>query len=158
MKRKPTCSSGKRYFWAASAALALISAGPASPAEPAVNSASVEAPPGVFDSDLSNNLAVDQDAVLPALVAVDDVVTCVNGLTVGSGVVNALSSDTLNGQPATAQSVVLSVAPGAQVPPVLSFDTSTGSVGVSAGTPAGVYSFACRICEALIPTCADHHP
>ena len=152
MKRKPTCSSGKRYFWAASAALALISAGPASPAEPAVNSASVEAPPGVFDQDLSNNLAVDQDAVLPALVAADDVVTGVNGLTGGLGVVNAFSSDTLNGQPATAQSAVLSVAPGSEVPQALSFDASTGSVGVSAGTPAGVYSFAYRICEALNPT------
>ena len=151
MKRKPACRSGKRCFWAAAAALALMSAGTASPAELAVNSASVEAPAGVFDPDLFNNLAVDQDAVLAALVAVDDVVTGVNGALGAMGVVNAFSSDTLNGLPATAQSAVLSVSPGSEVPQVLSFDTSTGSVGVSAGTPAGVYSFAYRICEALNP-------
>jgi uncharacterized repeat protein (TIGR01451 family) len=152
MKRRLTFSTAKSCLLAAIAALALMSAAPASSAELALNSASVEAPPGVFDPDLSNNAAGDEDAIVPALIAVDDAVTGINGLTGGLGVVNVFSSDTLDGLPATGLNTVLSVAPGSAVPQVLSFDTSTGSVDVSSGTPAGVYGFAYRICEALNPS------
>lgn len=65
---------------------------------------------------------------------------------------NVLDNDRLNGAVVTPQEVTLSGTPPAE----LSFDPSTGAVGVNPGTPAGLYSFEYRICEKLNPSnCAD---
>ncbi|WP_435417995.1 DUF11 domain-containing protein, partial [Parerythrobacter aurantius] len=68
-----------------------------------------------------------------------------------TAVVNAFTSDTINGVAASSANAVLSLASGSTVPAGLTFDTATGNVNVAAGTPAGTYSFNYTICEKLNP-------
>ena len=90
------------------------------------------------------------------IAAVSESIGGINGLTGQSNVLNALTGDTLNGVAVTTSNVTISVAPGFSVPAGLTFDTATGNVSVSPGTPAGPYTFNYRICEILNPlNCAN---
>jgi large repetitive protein len=86
-----------------------------------------------------------------ALAATADAVLAVNGASGGVNVANVFNGDTVNGAAANATNAVLSVAAGTNVPAGLIFDTATGNVSVTPGTPAGTYSFDYQICEALNP-------
>jgi hypothetical protein len=86
-----------------------------------------------------------------SIVATNDTVGSVNGLTGATAVINAFTGDTVNGVGANATNATLAVASGSTVPAALSFNTATGSVDVAAGTPAGTYSFDYSICETLNP-------
>lgn len=86
------------------------------------------------------------------IVANDDAVTNINGLTGATAVVNAFTGDTINGVDATTDNAILSLPSGSTVPAGLTFNTTTGNVDVAPGTPAGTYSFNYQICEKLNPT------
>ena len=90
--------------------------------------------------------------VADPIIAVSESVAGVNGATGGQDVLNALTGDTLNGQPVTPATVTIAVAAGSTVPAGLTFDTATGNVSVAPGTPAGTYTFNYTICERLNPT------
>ncbi|MBE2211711.1 MAG: OmpA family protein [Xanthomonadaceae bacterium] len=71
---------------------------------------------------------------------------------------NALTDDTLNGQPVTIDQVTLTVVtPATSINggPVPSVDPATGVVSVPAGTPAGDYAITYQICEVLNPSNCD---
>ena len=129
-----------------------ISVPGAAMAQTAVNTARVAAPANTFESNTTNNEATDTDTVLAVIVATNDSATGINGYAGATGVVNAFTSDTINGVAASPSNAVLSVAAGSSVPAGLTFDTATGSVSVAAGTPAGTYTFNYQICEKLNPT------
>ncbi|APG62053.1 hypothetical protein LPB140_03610 [Sphingorhabdus lutea] len=131
--------------------VALAMANQAS-AQNAVNSANVAVPSGTTDPDTSNNNATDSDIIYAVIVASNDSVSNVNGASGATAVVNAFTSDSINGVAASDANAVLSVASGSSVPAGLSFDPATGNVNVAAGTPAGTYSFDYQICEKLNPT------
>lgn len=86
--------------------------------------------------------------------ATDDTSAPVNGGTGGTGVIDALPNDSLNGAPATLATVTVAVVTpatpigGASVPVL---DPATGLVNVPANTPAGTYTIAYQICERLNP-------
>ncbi|MEP4783106.1 MAG: hypothetical protein ABJX46_00130, partial [Erythrobacter sp.] len=67
-------------------------------------------------------------------------------------VVNAFDGDTINGQPASPDNAILSIAPGSSLPAGITFDPATGAVGVEPGTPEGTYTFDYQLCERLNPT------
>lgn len=121
-------------------------------AQTAQNTASVSAPAGAIEIDPSNNTVTDTDTVLAALVATNDDATGVDGSAGAANVLNILGNDTTNGVTSTTGDVTITVADGSTVPPELTFDPATGSVGVAAGTPAGTYSFEYTICETANPT------
>ncbi|MCC5654074.1 DUF11 domain-containing protein [Nostoc sp. XA013] len=93
-------------------------------------------------------------AAAPIVANNDTTATPVNGMAGGTAIPNVLTNDTLNGTAITAGTVTITTAPGA-VPAGLSFNTSTGSVSVNAGTPAGTYTFDYTICEVLNPANCD---
>lgn len=88
----------------------------------------------------------------PAILADPDSVSGVNGQTGASDVLDVLAGDTLNGAPATASTVTLTVVTaatpigGGNVP---TLNTTTGLVSVPAGTPAGSYTIEYQICDPL---------
>ena len=82
-----------------------------------------------------------------SIVATDDAVNGINGVSGGSAVLNVLSGDAINSNPATTGNSTLAVAASSSVPAGLSFDISTGDVDVVPATPAGTYSFDYTICE-----------
>jgi large repetitive protein len=84
------------------------------------------------------------------IVAMNDTVGGINGLTGAPSVVNAFAGDTINGVPATAANAILT--PATPVPTGLTFNAGTGDVSVDPATPAGVYTFDYQICEKLNPT------
>jgi hypothetical protein len=87
----------------------------------------------------------------PAIDAVNDTGSNVNGYTGGTSFTNVLGNDTLNGQPVNP----------AQVNTTFVSSTNTGitlsgtNVNVAAGTPAGSYSLIYQICEKTNPTNCD---
>ena len=121
-------------------------------AQTAVNTARIAAPAGTFEINTANNESTDTDTILAVMIAGNDSVTGINGLTGATAVVNAFTADTVNGVAASAANATLSIAVGSTVPAGLTFDTATGNVSVAAGTPAGSYSFNYTICEKLNPT------
>jgi uncharacterized repeat protein (TIGR01451 family) len=92
------------------------------------------------------------EVVSSPIVAANDTASGINGLVGATAVVNAFTSDQINGAAASASNAVLSVAPTSTVPAQLTFNSATGSVDVAAGTPAGTYSFDYQICEKLNPS------
>lgn len=120
-------------------------------AQSAENTATISAPSGAIEINTANNSATDTDTVLAALVAANDTVTGVFGAGT-TGVLNVLSDDTVNGAAATVTDVTIAVASTSSLPSQLTFDVTSGEVGVVAGTPAGIYSFDYTICETANPT------
>jgi large repetitive protein len=97
--------------------------------------------------------------VPPAIVAVDDNYGMINGTTGDPNVGNALlENDLLNGAPvvlADITATVLMPATPIMGGPVPVLNTTTGVVGVPAGTPAGTYTITYQICENLNPANCD---
>ncbi|MBK0370514.1 gliding motility-associated C-terminal domain-containing protein [Flavobacterium agrisoli] len=96
--------------------------------------------------------------VSPAIEAVDDAVSGINGLLGSSNAINALDNDTLNGvvldkSLVTITDVVPATPISGTLVPVL--DAATGIVSVPAGTPAGSYEIEYRIFEKLNPSNTD---
>ncbi|WP_163410160.1 PKD domain-containing protein [Flavobacterium ajazii] len=95
----------------------------------------------------------------PAIVANDDLVTNINGMTGANNVLDVLPNDTLNGQPVQLFNVNLSIVQPATpisggLVPVL--NTNTGRINVPAGTPAGSYLIEYSICDKLNPANCDN--
>ena len=94
----------------------------------------------------------------PLIDANDDKVEDINGYTGQINALNALTNDTLNGQPITGtnfneititqNSVATPLYPGANVPV---FSAATGNISIPAGTPADTYYITYTICEKLNP-------
>ncbi|NUO76880.1 MAG: tandem-95 repeat protein, partial [Lysobacter sp.] len=83
--------------------------------------------------------------------AVDDTVaTPVNGSTGGTGVINVLGNDTLNGSTLNPADVTLT--PVTSGPLTVN---ANGTVDVAPNTPAGTYTVTYRICEVLNPSNCD---
>ncbi|GAA4644429.1 hypothetical protein GCM10023115_23890 [Pontixanthobacter gangjinensis] len=82
------------------------------------------------------------------IVATSDSISGINGVAGTTTALNVFAGDTLGGAAATTSNAVLSVASGSSVPAGLTFNAATGSVGVTAGTAAGTYTFKYLICEA----------
>ncbi|TRD11945.1 DUF11 domain-containing protein [Erythrobacter insulae] len=123
-------------------------------AQSAENTATITAPAGAIETNTANNSATDSDTVFAALVANNDSATGQFGGG-ATGVVNILGNDTINGGTPVSTDVDISVASGSSLPSQLTFDTATGDVGVTANTPAGVYTFDYTICEAGTSNCTD---
>ncbi len=83
--------------------------------------------------------------------ATPDVVTGIDSATGGTGVINVLAGDTLNGIPVTAGNVTAAPAPGFVMPTGITLNPD-GSVDVAPGTPPGTYTVEYEICEILNPT------
>jgi hypothetical protein len=66
-----------------------------------------------------------------AITAGNDSATGINGAVGGTGVLNVLSDDRLNGVAVTTGTVSIAVAAGSTVPAVLTFDPATGAVSVA---------------------------
>ncbi|WP_158238431.1 MULTISPECIES: DUF7507 domain-containing protein [Luteimonas] len=86
------------------------------------------------------------------IVASDDSFGPVSGADGDPSVGNVLDNDTLNGVPATPDTVTITTG---TLPPGITVDTTTGVVGVEPGTPAGSYTFEYTICETLNPDNCD---
>ncbi len=65
---------------------------------------------------------------------------------------NVYDGDTLSGLTATPSNTTVSVDASSILPPELTFDTATGTVGVLPDTAPGSYSFIYQICETPEPT------
>jgi len=89
--------------------------------------------------------------VAPAIDAVNDSVTNVNGYTGATNVVNVYTNDTLNGTAVTPSQVTLTTTVSN---PNLILNPN-GSVDVIPGTPAGPYTITYQICEIANPTNCD---
>ena len=87
----------------------------------------------------------------PAIVAIDDAGTSVNGANGGTALTNVLVNDTLNGVPVLASQVILTTVSSSNAGITL----SGTDVVVAAGTPAGSYTLVYQICEILNPTNCD---
>ena len=126
----------------------------------ATNTVTITAGNGDIEVNIDNNVAIDSDTLLAALVADPDDASGINGATGGTGVVNVLDGDTINGVSATLADVEIEVLtpatpvnPGNPVPVL---DPETGLVDVPAATPAGTYTIIYQICEEANPTnCAS---
>lgn len=122
----------------------------------ATNTATITAGASETDPTTGNNTAVDTDTVFANLIADPDDASGINGATGGTGVVDVLDGDTINGSPVTLSDVDISVVtPAAPVnagDPVPVLDPATGLVDVPAGTPAGTYTITYEICETANPT------
>ena len=116
------------------------------------NTATITAPNGVFEANADNNSAQDSDAVLAEIIAVDDVIGDVNGVTGSPGVVNVFGGDTIDGTAADPTNTTVGVAPGSVLPDVLTFDPTTGLVGVLPGAAPGDYVFDYEICQIDAPS------
>jgi uncharacterized repeat protein (TIGR01451 family) len=112
---------------------------------------------GVIDSKTgdTNDSATAQFTVgglPPAVQAVNDSVTGVDGVNGAVNVLNAYSGDMVNGAAATPVNAMVSLASGATVPAGLTFDAATGNVSVNASTAAGTYSFDYQLCDIATST------
>ncbi|MGB0908709.1 MAG: hypothetical protein ACPGVT_14565, partial [Maricaulaceae bacterium] len=85
-----------------------------------------------------------------ALSAANDTATSTDGKAGNSEILNVLDNDKLGGTEVKIANVTLSAV--TSVPSELTFDPSTGVVGVNPNTPSGVYTFDYEICEKLNPT------
>ncbi|MGX9721331.1 DUF7507 domain-containing protein [Stenotrophomonas acidaminiphila] len=93
------------------------------------------------------------------IVANDNAYAGIDSVAGNPDVGNAYADDTLNDQPIIDVSLVTGTVTAPATPinggPVPVLDTATGRVRVPAGTPAGTYVIAYRICEVLNPTNCD---
>ncbi|UNK42040.1 Ig-like domain-containing protein [Luteimonas sp. S4-F44] len=106
----------------------------------------------VLNPDNCDTATVTVEVEAAEIVANDDSYGPVNGATGDPSVGNVLDNDTLNGVPATIDTVTITVG---TLPTGIVVDPSTGVVGVAPGTPAGSYTFDYTICEVLNPSNCD---
>lgn len=95
----------------------------------------------------------------PRIIANDDTHTGIDSATGNPSAGNAYADDTLNGRPIIDVSLITGTVTIPATPinggPVPTLDTTTGSVHVPPGTPAGTYVITYQICEVLNPTNCD---
>ena len=90
------------------------------------------------------------DAILSVLVvASGDTASGIDGINGDTDALNVFSDDSYATAAATISNTDVSLAPGATLPPELTFDPATGTVGVLPNTLAGPYSFDYQLCEEL---------
>ena len=94
---------------------------------------------------------VSVTVVPPAIDAVNDSATNINGTTGATNVVNVYTNDTLNGTAVVPSEVILTTT----VPNPNLVLNPNGNVDVIPGTPAGTYTLTYQICEVLNPTNCD---
>lgn len=87
----------------------------------AINTASLSLPSGTVDTNPANNTVTESDTIAANLLATNDLAGDVNGLVGATNVVNVFTGDTVNGNPATVDNTILSVAAGSTVPDELVF-------------------------------------
>ncbi|MDE1467101.1 SdrD B-like domain-containing protein [Aurantiacibacter sp. D1-12] len=115
------------------------------------NTATVTVGGGAIDADTADNTATDADVFLVDIVATPDIVSGVNGNTGQDDVINVFDNDTVDGDTATPTNSTVEIAPGSSLPPGITFDPTTGVVGVEPGTGTGDYSFDYQICQIDAP-------
>ena len=80
------------------------------------------------------------------IIATDDInPIAVNGYEGGIAISTVLTNDTLNGLAVSPSQVIITLT--SVLPTGITFNTTTGQVGVTAGTPANVYTFTYDLCE-----------
>lgn len=84
------------------------------------------------------------------LIAADDTLGPVNGVSGGTATGNVLANDTLNGAAVSVGQIILT--PASSGPVTVATD---GSVSIAPDTPAGTYLAGYQICEALNPATCD---
>lgn len=100
-----------------------------------------------------NDIAIDDIIFRISITAAasDDRAEVTDATSAVPNVVNVVANDTLDGAPFPApgagSNTVLSLAAGETLPPELTFDVTTGAVGVVAGAANGTFGFAYEICE-----------
>lgn len=107
--------------------------------------------PGSFASGPDNDDPTIVTYAPKEIDANDDTETGLVGLPGIADVLNIFDNDNLAGAPATPANVSVTVDAANPVPPELTFDPTTGIVGVAPGTPAGVYDFTYTICSIADP-------
>ncbi len=85
---------------------------------------------------------------ITGIAAVDDTATAVSTDAGIADVLNIHTNDTIDGSGTTPSNTTLGLAPGEALPPQLTFDSATGSVGIVPGALPGTYSFDYEICRA----------
>ena len=85
------------------------------------------------------------------MAAADDSETVTSLATAQPNVLNVIDNDDFDGN--TPSSFDLTVSASSTLPAELTFDITTGAVGVAASTPAGVYSFDYDVCEQGTTNC-----
>ncbi len=95
-------------------------------------------------TDTATGTIVDNDNA--SIIAADDNIGMVNGITGGDTGINVLDNDTMNGVLLTNTAVVITFVPNGPITV-----TSDGKVKVSPNTPAGTYTAQYTICEASNP-------
>ena len=86
-------------------------------------------------------------------IAANDETTTVTSSATGSvGVLNVRDNDIIDGAATTSSNTTLSIASTSSLPSQLTFDSSSGEVGVVPNAPAGTYSFDYEICRGDDPT------
>ena len=89
---------------------------------------------------------------ITGIAAVDDTATVAWLFDGIPGVFNVWDNDSIDGAAASSGNTTLAVAPGSTVPSDLTFDSSTGLVGVAADSTPGTYSFDYQLCRISAPT------
>ena len=92
----------------------------------------VDFPPAVITADNDSGTVADSSTGFPSLL-------------------NVLDNDTIDGT-SSPTDFELSISAGSSLPSGLTFDESTGDVGVLVGTPTGIYTFNYDLCELGDPT------
>ena len=111
--------------------------------------------PGPGCSPASSCASAGPDTVRAVTIdAVDDSGTPVASAMGGTVVADVLANDALNGAAPGLAGVNLTIVTPATAPGVV-LDVATGTVTAAAGTPAGSYAIAYRICDKLNPSICD---
>lgn len=92
--------------------------------------------------------------IVVELIANNDSVSLNTSPAAQNNVLSLGNNDTFGGG-ALPSTDVYSVASGSSLPPELTLDTDTGSVGIVPNTPAGTYSFQYQVCETASETNCD---
>ena len=103
------------------------------------------------DGVLANATATETVGVAIPIAPANDSASSINGAEGAPNILNIFDNDTLDGTPATPANTFVTLASGSAVPDELTFDPTTGAVGVAPGTPAGTYEFEYLICETANP-------
>ena len=106
---------------------------------------------GVRADGVIYNTQCQPGATPPVIVATDENQTVPSSASAQPAVLNVVTNDAFDGVTPSAFDLALNSA--SILPPELTFDLTTGDVGVAAAAPAGVYSFDYDICEVGTTNC-----
>ena len=106
---------------------------------------------GVRADGVIYNTQCQPGATPPVIVATDENQTIPSSASAQPAVLNVVTNDTFDGVTPSAFDLALNSA--STLPPELTFDLTTGDVGVAANARAGIYSFDYDICEVGTTNC-----